>query len=252
LKVISYNVNGIRAAQRNGLMQWLKAAAPDILCLQEVKATEAQFETEAFAQLGYHHYWFAAQKPGYSGVAILSKRSPDHVVRGMGMSIYDDEARLIRADFDDLTIISVYHPSGSNPARIAFKLQWMEDFTLYIERLRVERPNLIICGDFNICHTAIDIHDPIRLQHVSGFLPVEREWMTRFLNTGLIDTFRHFNSESQHYTWWSYMGRARLRNKGWRIDYIIVSDSLETRLIRAAVLAQAHHSDHCPVMVEMR
>lgn len=232
-------------------MPWLKAAAPDVLCLQEVKATEAQFETEAFVQLGYHCHWYAAKKAGYSGVAILSKRKPDHVVRGMGISLYDDEARVIRADFEDLTVISVYHPSGSNPDRIAFKLQWMDYFAQFIARLSSERPNLIICGDFNICHTAIDIHDPVRLQHVSGFLPVERQWMTGFLSAGFIDSFRHFNPNPHHYTWWSYMGRARLRNKGWRIDYIIVSKNLEKQLQRAAILPQAVHSDHCPVMIEL-
>ncbi len=251
MKIVSYNVNGIRAAQRKGLLKWLKAADPDVFCIQELKAKESQIDVEAFRQMGYHDVWFPAARAGYSGVAILSKQIPDRIHCGVGIPDYDREGRLIRADLGDLTIISVYHPSGSNTERVAFKLQWMEDFARYIAELRKDRPNVVICGDFNICHTVTDIHDPVRLQHVSGFLPAERDWMTRFLRSGLTDTFRYFNRDPYHYTWWSYMARTRLRNKGWRIDYIITTQNLDPRLRRAAILSEAHHSDHCPVLLEL-
>jgi exodeoxyribonuclease-3 len=252
MKIITYNVNGIRAAIQKGFLEWLKDADPDILLLQETKAQPDQIPILDFEMIGYRTFWHSAQKKGYSGVAILTKTEPDSVISGTGMKIYDDEGRFIRADFGDLTIVSVYHPSGSSgDHRQDFKMKWLNDFQSYIDELRKERPNLVISGDYNICHQPIDIHDPLRNATISGFLPEEREWMTKFLNSGFIDTFRHFNKEPHHYTWWSYRVDARSRNLGWRIDYHMVTKPLENRLLRATILPDAVHSDHCPVVLEL-
>ncbi len=182
MKIISYNVNGIRAAINKGFLDWLVATNADVVCIQEIKAQTDQIPLLEFNERGYHHFWFPAEKKGYSGVAILSKKQPDHVEYGMGMQQYDREGRFLRADFGDVSVVSVYHPSGSSgDERQAFKMQWLGDFEKYVQQLRQNRPNLILSGDYNICHQAIDIHDPIRNATVSGFLPEEREWMTGFL-----------------------------------------------------------------------
>lgn len=252
VKIITYNVNGIRAAIQKGFLEWLHAADPDILLLQETKAQPEQIPVLDFEMMGYRNYWHSAQKKGYSGVAILTKIEPDKVVTGMGMKIYDDEGRFLRADFGDLSVVSVYHPSGSSGEhRQDFKMKWLDDFQRYTDNLKKERPRLIISGDYNICHRAIDIHDPVGNAKNSGFLPEEREWMSAFLDSGFIDTFRHFNSEPDQYTWWSYRVDARARNLGWRIDYHMATRSLESRLIRAAILPEAVHSDHCPALLEI-
>jgi exodeoxyribonuclease-3 len=252
MKIITYNVNGIRSAVGKGLHSWLKASNPDIVCFQETKAQPDQIPVELFEELGFHHYWFSAVKKGYSGVGILTKIQPDHVDFGMNIQEYDDEGRTIMAHFGDTTVMSVYHPSGTTGAdRQAFKMRWLEDFLEYITELRKTRPNLIITGDFNICHKPIDIHDPIRNANSSGFLPEEREWLTRFLESGFIDSFRYFNKDPHQYTWWSFRAGARSRNLGWRIDYQMVTPSLADRLVGAAILPLAMHSDHCPMMLEI-
>ena len=252
MKIISYNVNGIRAAMRKGFVDWLKAANPDIICLQEIKANFDQVEIEEIENAGYpYHYWYSAQKKGYSGVAILSKTKPNHVAYGTGIDYVDFEGRNIRADFDDFSVMSLYLPSGTNIDRLAHKFNFMDDFQNYIDALKVEIPNLVICGDYNICHQAIDIHDPIRNAKVSGFLPVEREWLDGFIKRGFIDSFRHFNKEPHQYTWWSYRANSRNNNKGWRIDYNLVSEPLKDNLKRAVILSEAMHSDHCPLLVEL-
>jgi exodeoxyribonuclease-3 len=252
MKIITYNVNGIRSAVGKGLPAWLKSAGPDIVCFQETKAQPDQIPVELFEGMGYHHYWFSAVKKGYSGVGILTKIKPDHVDFGMNIQKYDDEGRTIMAHFGDTTVLNVYHPSGTTgEARQSFKMQWLEDFLVYTTELRKSRPNLIITGDFNICHRPIDIHDPIRNASSSGFLPEEREWLTRFLESGFIDTFRYFNKDPHHYTWWSFRAGARSRNLGWRIDYQMVTTSLAKKLLRAAILPHAMHSDHCPVLLEI-
>lgn len=251
MKIISYNVNGIRAAVKKGLMDWLDAAAPDVLCLQETKAQPDQIDHELIKGSGYHGYYHSAQKKGYSGVAILTKQQPDHVEIGCGIDYIDFEGRIIRADYGDLSVMSVYIPSGTNIERQGLKMQFLEDFQNYINELRKERPKLIVCGDYNICHKAIDIHDPIRNANSSGFLPEEREWVSGFIESGFIDSFRYFNENPHHYSWWSYRANARNNNKGWRIDYNMVSQSLEDRLKRATILPEAKHSDHCPVLVEL-
>ncbi len=252
MKIISYNVNGIRAALRKGFDTWLKEATPDVVLIQETKANPDQVDTKIFENLGYHHYWFSAQKKGYSGVAVLTKKEPKHVEYGTGIASMDFEGRNIRVDFDDVSVMSLYLPSGTNSARLEHKLEYMDMFQSYINELTQDYPNLVIGGDYNICHEAIDIHDPIRNKNVSGFLPVEREWIGNFINSGFVDSFRHLNKEPDNYTWWSYRANSRANNKGWRIDYNMVSEPLKERIARAVILKDAMHSDHCPHLVELK
>ncbi len=252
MKIVTYNINGIRSALRKGLDEWLKSTDPDVICLQEIKAREEQFDSSVFTNLGYHCYWYSAQKPGYSGTAILSKEKPIKVIYGINHENYDNEGRVMRVDFETYSVISVYMPSGSSgDSRQNFKMTFLEDFHQYISELIQQIPNLIIAGDYNICHKAIDIHNPQRNQKTSGFLPEEREWFSSFIDLGFIDTFRHFNQEPHQYSWWSYRANARSKNLGWRIDYLLATQSMESRLNRAAILSQAKHSDHCPVLVEL-
>lgn len=253
MKIVSYNVNGIRAAINKGFIDWLTATDPDVICLQEIKALKEQLDLSLFEEAGYsYNYWYSAQKKGYSGVAILSKTEPDHIEYGTGIEYMDFEGRNIRADFGDVSIMSMYLPSGTNLARLDFKLKYMDDFQKYINELKKDKPNIIVVGDYNICHEAIDIHDPVRNKNVSGFLPVEREWIDNFMESGFIDSFRHFNKEPHNYSWWSYRANARNNNKGWRLDYGMVSKTLENRLKRAVILKEAKHSDHCPILVELK
>lgn len=249
-KIISYNVNGIRAALNKGLINWLKEEDPDILCIQETKAQPEQIDNSLFEEAGYYCYWYSAQKKGYSGVGILTKHKPDHVEYGMGIQKYDNEGRFIRADFANVSVVSVYHPSGSSgDERQAFKMQWLNDFRNYIKNLRNSYPNLILSGDYNICRLWIDIHNPEKQQKTSGFLPEEREWFQLFVDDGFIDSFRKFNEEPHHYSWWSYRANARAKNKGWRIDYHMVNTEFEKKLKDAFILPDVKHSDHCPVVV---
>jgi exodeoxyribonuclease III len=252
MKIISYNVNGIRAAITKDFLGWLQSADPDVICLQEIKATEDQIPQDEITKAGYpYQYYYSAQKKGYSGVAILSKTKPNNVVFGTGIEHMDFEGRNVRADFDGISVMSLYLPSGSNIERLDHKFMFMDDFQNYINVLKKEVPNLVICGDYNICHEAIDIHDPIRNATVSGFLPQERKWLDGFMKSGFIDSFRHFNQEPHNYSWWSYRAGARGNNKGWRIDYNLVSETLKDKLKRAVILPEAKHSDHCPIMVEL-
>ena len=252
MRIISYNVNGIRAAISKGFLNWLQQANPDVICLQEIKATEDQIPVQDITAAGYpYQYYFSAQKKGYSGVAILSKIKPNNVVFGTEVTHMDFEGRNIRADFDGISVMSLYLPSGTNLDRLDHKFKYMDDFQNYIDGLKNQIPNLIICGDYNICHEAIDIHDPIRNKTVSGFLPEERAWLDKFMKSGFIDSFRHFNKEPHNYSWWSYRAGARGNNKGWRIDYNLVSENLKDRMSRAVILPEAKHSDHCPILVEI-
>ncbi|EZH74946.1 exodeoxyribonuclease III [Aquimarina atlantica] len=252
MKIVSYNVNGIRAAINKGFLEWLKQTDPDVICLQEIKANKEQLDLDLFSEAGYpHNYWYSAQKKGYSGVAILSKTKPDHVEYGTGIDYMDFEGRNLRADFNGVSVMSLYLPSGTNIERLEHKLKYMADFQTYINELKKEHPNLVILGDYNICHKAIDIHDPVRNKNVSGFLPVEREWIGNFIDSGFIDSFRHFNTEPHQYSWWSYRANARANNKGWRLDYGMVSQPLQDNLKRAVILSEAKHSDHCPIVVEL-
>ena len=253
MKICSYNVNGIRAAIKKGFIQWLDDEGPDIICLQEIKANQDQIELEIFDNIGYsNNYWFSAQKKGYSGVAILSKHKPKKIQYGTGIEHMDFEGRNLRIDFEKFSVMSLYLPSGTNPHRLNYKFKYMDDFFDYISSLKKSIPNLVICGDYNICHERIDIHDPIRNANVSGFLPKEREWLDNFMNSGFIDSFRHLNHDPHCYSWWSYRANARINNKGWRIDYNLVSKSLKSNIKSSYILNKIHHSDHCPVVVELK
>ena len=252
MKIISYNVNGIRAALKKGFLEWLVAADPDVICLQEIKAQKEQLDLTLFEKAGYpYHYWFSAQKKGYSGVAILSKTKPESVVYGTGIESMDFEGRNLRVDFPEVSVMSLYLPSGTNIQRLEHKFEYMALFKTYIDALKVEKPNLVICGDYNICHQAIDIHDPVRNKNVSGFLPEERAWMSGFLNSGFIDAFRELSAEPHQYSWWSYRANSRANNKGWRLDYTLVTSTLKPCIKRALILKEAVHSDHCPVLLEL-
>lgn len=251
MKIASYNVNGIRAAVKKGFIDWLQATNPDVICLQEIKAQEDQLDLELFKKAGYNYnYWFSAQKKGYSGVAVLCKTEPNHVEFGTGIEAMDFEGRNLRVDYDDVSIMSLYLPSGTNDARLSFKFQYMDDFKNYIDDLRKDKPNLVICGDYNICHQEIDIHNP-KMKGVSGFLPEEREWLGNFIDSGLIDTFRYLNPELQQYSWWSYRANSRANNKGWRLDYALSTQPLQEKLKRSVILSEAVHSDHCPILLEL-
>ncbi|WP_327019000.1 exodeoxyribonuclease III [Croceibacter atlanticus] len=252
MKIVSYNVNGIRAAMRKDLISWLSQTDADVVCFQEIKANPDQFDETEFHDIGYKYcYWYPAQKKGYSGVALLCKTKPNHVEYGTGIATMDFEGRNIRADFNDVSVMSMYLPSGTNSARLDFKLNYMDEFLEYSKDLRHSIPNLVVCGDYNICHKPEDIHDPVRLKNVSGFLPVERDWLTKFIDSGFIDSFRVFNDQPENYTWWSYRANARANNKGWRLDYLMVTPPLQEKLKRSVILKDAVHSDHCPVLLEL-
>lgn len=251
-KFVSYNVNGIRAAINKGFIQWLIQTNADVVGLQEVKCIENQLDMSIFEDLGYYVYWHPAVKKGYSGVAILTKIKPWHVEVGMGMSIYDDEGRWIRADFDGLSLINAYFPSGtSGDLRQRFKYRFLDDVFGYTQDLQKKSPNLILSGDYNICHKPIDIHNPISNKNSSGFLPEERAWMDKFTSAGFDDSFRLLNPNPHQYTWWSYRFNSRANNKGWRIDYHMTSTSLRDRVKRSVILPEAIHSDHCPILLEI-
>ncbi len=251
MKIISYNVNGIRAALKKGFLDWLQVANPDVICIQETKAHKDQLELSLFEEAGYpFHYWFSAQKKGYSSVAIFCKEKPKHIVYGTGIESMDFEGRNLRVDFEGISVMSLYLPSGTNLDRLNFKLNYMDQFQEYITNLKHEIPNLVICGDYNICHEEIDIHNP-KMKGVSGFLPEERTWIRNFIDSGFIDSFRFKNPERQEFSWWSYRANARANNKGWRLDYAMVSASLQNKISRAYILPEAKHSDHCPIVVEL-
>jgi exodeoxyribonuclease-3 len=252
MKIISYNVNGIRAAIKKGFIEWLKNSNTDVICIQEIKANTDQLDLSLFSEIGYkYNYWFSAQKKGYSGVAILSKHKPKHIEYGTGIDHMDFEGRNLRIDFEKISVMSLYLPSGTNIARLEYKFQYMKEFKDYVQKLKENIPNLVICGDYNICHEAIDIHDPIRNSKVSGFLPWEREWLTDFINLGFIDSYRKLNKDPDRYSWWSYRANSRANNKGWRIDYNLVSNTLNSNIKSSSILDQIFHSDHCPIVVEL-
>lgn len=255
MRIISYNVNGIRAAIKKGFIEWLSTNPADIICLQESKATKDDIDLTLLEKTGYESYWFSAAKKGYSGVVILTKIKPDQVLYGSGNEQSDFEGRVIRADFGDITLVNAYYPSGtSGDERQAYKYIWLDQFNAYLEALKKTRPKLIITGDYNIAHEAIDIHDPKGNKKSSGFLPEEREWMTKFLGNGWVDSFRHLHPETTGaYSWWSQrFPSVRLQNKGWRIDYICISGNLLPTLKNAAIYPDVKHSDHCPIFAELK
>ncbi len=252
MKIISFNLNGIRSAINKGFYDWLKNESPDILCVQETKAQESQIEVDKFKELGYHSIIHSAVKPGYSGVAIFSKKQADFVQIGIGIEEFDYEGRLIRADFGDFTQINSYFPSGTmGDVRQEVKYAYLDAVQNYVNELKKERPNIVLSGDYNICHKEIDISNPKTKKGVSGFLPEERQWMTDFLESGFIDSFRVFDQSPEKYTWWSYRAGARKKNLGWRIDYHMVSEPMRDKLISASIQNEVVMSDHCPIVVEL-
>lgn len=252
IRIVTYNVNGIRSAIGKGWVEWVAQTAPDIICLQEIKAQEGQIDEAPLREMGYELYWNSAQKKGYSGTAIFTKIKPVQVFYGSGMDEYDKEGRVIRADFEKFSVMSTYFPSGtSGDVRQDVKMRFLADFQAYIDDLKKTVPNLIILGDVNICHKPIDIHDPVSNKNSSGFLPEEREWFDGFVNSGFIDSFRVFNQEPHQYTWWSFRAASRERNKGWRIDYALAAEPLRGALSRCVIMPEAKHSDHCPVLLEL-
>ncbi|MGV8877942.1 MAG: exodeoxyribonuclease III [Sphingobacteriaceae bacterium] len=253
MKIITYNVNGLRSAISKNWLSWLQATDADVICLQEIKATpDVIMDLLAVEQMGYEHYWYPAEKKGYSGTAIFTRLTPKRIVYGCGISDYDREGRNIRVDFENVSVMSVYFPSGSSgEERQGFKYRFLDEFGEYINQLKTTCPKLVISGDYNICHRPIDIHNPKSNANSSGFLPAEREWIDNFIQSGFIDSFRHFNSDPHQYTWWSFRANARAKNLGWRIDYNMVSKEMEEHLKRATMLPEARHSDHCPVLLEL-
>ena len=252
IKILSYNINGIRAALRKNLLNWIKDYDPDIVCFQEIKANEDQFDKSLFSDLGYYNYWFSAQKKGYSGVGIITKIKPENVIYGTGIDYMDFEGRNLRVDFKKFSVMSLYLPSGTNINRLNFKFQYMDDFKTYINNLKSKVPNLIVGGDFNICHKAIDIHDPVRNAKVSGFLPEERDWIDNFIKDGFVDSFRIFNNSPHNYSWWSYRANSRNNNKGWRIDYLLAVEKLKKNITQSYILNDVVHSDHCPIGLNLK
>ncbi len=254
MRIISYNVNGIRAAIKKGLIDWLKTDPADVICLQETKAHKGDVDIKQLDELGYHHDWFSAQKKGYSGVAIFSKIKPDAVKIGTGHEVSDSEGRVLEMQFGEVKLINAYFPSGtSGDIRQTYKYQWLAEMQEYLEEQKKKYPKMILCGDYNIAHREIDIHDPKGNKNSSGFLPEEREWMTSFLNHGWVDTFREFHTEPHRYSWWSQrFPTVRLNNKGWRIDYICATEPLRKNLKDADIYPDVKHSDHCPVYLDIK
>ena len=252
LSIVSYNVNGIRAASKKGFVEWMDENNFDVVCVQETKAQPEQVDMSGIEALGYHHAWHSAEKKGYSGVLTISKSKPDKVVIGCGIEKYDREGRIIRTDFGDWTLLNCYFPSGtSGDERQQFKYGYLDDFFNWIEELKKERPKLIIVGDYNIAHTENDIHNPVSNKKNSGFLPEERAWLTKWFESGFSDAFRKVHPEKTEYSWWSYRANARANNKGWRIDYQSVSNNIADKIKEAYHLGEAKHSDHCPVFMEI-
>jgi exodeoxyribonuclease-3 len=252
LRIFSYNVNGIRAAITKGFDEWLLQEKPDIISLQEIKAEPSQVDTNWLTDAGYKQFWFPAQKKGYSGVAVFTRIEPDLVQYGINQLEFDAEGRVLRTDYGDITLLSCYFPSGtSGDIRQEIKMRFLEEMLTYVEELKKTRPNIIIAGDYNICHKPIDINHPKKHETMSGFLPEEREWMDRWQALGLVDSFRQFNTAADQYSWWSYRAGSRGKNLGWRIDYHWVTASLASRLRDAGILQQVIHSDHCPIWLEL-
>jgi exodeoxyribonuclease-3 len=255
MRIISYNTNGIRSAVKKGLIDWLQTDPADVICIQETKIHKDDIDSKAIEALGFETYWFSAQKKGYSGVAVFTKIKPDLVEYGHKKEQSDFEGRVIRLDFGGVTLINAYFPSGtSGDIRQTYKYCWLDEFLEYLDELKKIRPRLILTGDYNIAHTPIDIHDPKGNKNSSGFLPEERAWMDKFLSHGFIDTFRFLHPEvTGAYSWWSQrFPTVRLQNKGWRIDYITITENMKGDLAAAEIFPAVKHSDHCPVYAEIK
>jgi exodeoxyribonuclease-3 len=252
MRIISYNTNGIRSAVTKGLLTWLATDPADIVCFQELKSAMETIPVAEFEALGYHTYWFPAQKKGYSGVGIITKIAPNKVTYGNQFEQSNAEGRVLKLDFENFILVGAYFPSGSSgEERQVYKYQWLDEFFEYINELKKENKPLVVCGDYNICHKEIDIHNPKSNKDTSGFLPEERAWMDKWFDNGMVDSFRLLHPELHQYSWWSFRANARANNKGWRIDYISVSDELRHAVTDAAIYSDIKHSDHCPVYISL-
>ena len=252
LRLLSWNVNGLRAVHKKGFLDWFNSENPDILCLQETKASEEQLVDGLRNPSGYNSYFSCAEKKGYSGVAVYSKNKPVKVEKGFGVKKFDTEGRILVADYEDFVLLNIYYPNGkASPLRLQYKMDFYDAFMKYAEKLRGEGRNLVICGDVNTAHKEIDLAHPKQNVTTSGFLPIEREWMDKFCGCGYVDTFRMFNSEPGQYTWWHVITRARERNVGWRIDYFFVNEEFRDNVKSAFIMPDVMGSDHCPIGISI-
>ncbi|MGZ7067137.1 MAG: exodeoxyribonuclease III [Methanobacterium sp.] len=252
LRILSWNVNGLRAIQKKGFLKWLLNDNPDILCLQETKVSYDKLPKPLKRVDGYHPYFCEAEKKGYSGVAIYSKIRPKKVEYGFGIQKFDSEGRILIADYEKFVLLNIYFPNGKMSAeRLNYKLEFYDALLDYANDLKAEGKNVVICGDLNTAHKEIDIARPKANEKISGFLPVERAWIDKFLENGYLDTFRMFNKEPEQYTWWSYRTKARERNVGWRLDYFFINEEFKDNVKAAGILNHVMGSDHCPVDLEL-
>ena len=252
IEILCWNVNGIRAVEKKGFLEWLNQESPDILCLQETKAQPDQISLELKQPPGYYAYWNFPQRKGYSGAVTFTKEKPIKVENGFGIEQFDVEGRVISAQYPQFTLFDIYFPNGKmSEERLKYKMDFYDAFLDFVDDLKTKGERLIICGDFNTAHKEIDLARPKENENISGFLPMEREWMDKFVAHGFVDTFRYFNKEPNHYTWWSLRTRARERNIGWRLDYFFVSEDLIGSVTEASVLSNVLGSDHCPVGVRL-
>lgn len=252
MRIISWNVNGVRAAAKKGLVEWYESEKPDVLCLQETKATEEQAPKELKSRKGLDSVWASAEKKGYSGVATISRTTPESSRCGFGIPHFDREGRVVETVFPELTLLNVYFPNGGQgPERVAYKLEFYAALLGYCQGLRDRGHRLVVCGDWNTAHQPIDLARPKQNQKTSGFMPEERVWIDHWIEAGFIDTFREFETAGEHYTWWTYRMNARAKNVGWRIDYHFISEDLRPALVGARILKDVHGSDHCPVELEL-
>jgi exodeoxyribonuclease III len=252
MKLVSWNVNGIRAIDKKGFFTWFQQEIPDILCIQEIKADPDQFPPHLRNTPKYHISINSAERKGYSGVATYSKTQPIEVNKGFGFEKFDTEGRIIISDYSDFVLFNIYFPNGKkNQERLDYKLDFYDTFLAYADNLKAEGKNIVVCGDFNTAHKEIDLARPKENEHISGFLPVERAWMDTFISHGYVDTFRQFNKEPEQYTWWSMRTRARERNVGWRLDYFFVNKEFMPHVKNAYIYSDVMGSDHCPVGIEI-
>jgi exodeoxyribonuclease-3 len=257
VKLVSWNVNGIRAAFRADFPRWFENESADIVCVQETKAQPefqpTQLDEKILHPLGYHSYWHSAKKPGYSGVAVYTKTEPLNVKIGIGVPDIDNEGRVITLEYSKFKLINAYFPNSQpEHTRLDYKLHFCKKMLAYCESIRASGKNVVLCGDYNIAHREIDLKNPKTNQDTSGFLPEERAWMDEFLSHGYMDTFRYFNQGGDHYTWWSYRAGVRKKNIGWRIDYFSVNQEFKDRLKTTRHQPEIMGSDHCPVILEVR
>jgi exodeoxyribonuclease-3 len=253
MKIQCWNVNGIRASAKKGFEKWFSAADADVVCLQEIKATPEQLDEFLLHPNRYHSYWHPAEKPGYSGVALYARREPDRVVHGLGIPDFDREGRVLTAEFGDIAVISAYFPNSQREhTRLGYKLEFCGAMLEHCRALVEKGKSIVLCGDYNIAHEEIDLKNPKSNRDNAGFLPEERAWMTKFLGSGFVDTFRHFEKGGGYYTWWSYRPGVREKNIGWRLDYHCVNDALMDRVKASHIHCDVVGSDHCPVELILR